>query len=296
MKKVMIVDDNCLTAEGIEKNIDWKSLDANVVAVKYNSLSALDTLKSSHVDLIISDIEMPDLDGISLSQKAQEIQPFIKVILVSAYDKFEYAKRAIRLGVYDYIEKPLDYIYLTEKVKNAFTEIDRTQKNTELVKASRPVMTEKFFHDLLHYPGENPAAHLSQYLEYLDLKFDYDYFHVLIIEAETNSSKPELDFTQYQIQLLNVLDLVKEQMQIFDHVFYLKEFSGVVCIIGQNTKHPQHFLQSIHKIASSMVELCKNNILSLNIGIGSIADNIWKLPVSFASASHALKYRFFLSS
>ena len=115
MKKVMIVDDNCLTAEGIEKNIDWKSLDANVVAVKYNSLSALDTLKSSHVDLIISDIEMPDLDGISLSQKAQEIQPFIKVILVSAYDKFEYAKRAIRLGVYDYIEKPLDYIYLTEK-------------------------------------------------------------------------------------------------------------------------------------------------------------------------------------
>ena len=158
MKKVMIVDDNCLTAEGIEKNIDWKSLDANVVAVKYNSLSALDTLKSSHVDLIISDIEMPDLDGISLSQKAQEIQPFIKVILVSAYDKFEYAKRAIRLGVYDYIEKPLDYIYLTEKVKNAFTEIDRTQKNTELVKASRPVMTEKFFHDLLHYPGENPAV------------------------------------------------------------------------------------------------------------------------------------------
>ena len=77
MKKVMIVDDNCLTAEGIEKNIDWKSLDANVIAVKYNSLSALDTLKSSHVDLIISDIEMPDLDGISMSQKAQEILGFL---------------------------------------------------------------------------------------------------------------------------------------------------------------------------------------------------------------------------
>lgn len=198
MKKVMIVDDNCLTAEGIEKNINWSSLDASVIAVKYNSLSALDTLKNSHVDLIISDIEMPDLDGISMSQKAQEIQPFIKVILVSAYDKFEYAKRAIRLGVYDYIEKPLDYNYLTEKIKNAFTEIDRTQKNTELVKASRPVMTEKFFHDLLHYPGENPAAHLSRYLEYLDLKFDYDCFHVLIIETEYNSAKPELDFTQYQ--------------------------------------------------------------------------------------------------
>ena len=170
MKNVMIVDDNCLTAEGIEKNIDWSALDTTVIAVEYNSLSALDILKDTHVDLIISDIEMPDLDGISMSQKALEIQPFIKVILGSAYDKFEYAKRAIRLGVYDYIEKPLDYHYLTEKIKNAFTDIDRTQKNTELVKASRPVMTEKFFHDLLHYPGEDPATHLSQHLKYLDLR------------------------------------------------------------------------------------------------------------------------------
>lgn len=100
MKNVMIVDDNCLTAEGIEKNIDWSALDATVIAVEYNSLSALDILKDTHVDLIISDIEMPDLDGISMSQKALEIQPFIKVILVSAYDKFEYAKRAIRLCVF----------------------------------------------------------------------------------------------------------------------------------------------------------------------------------------------------
>lgn len=80
MKNVMIVDDNCLTAEGIEKNIDWSALDATVIAVEYNSLSALDILKDTHVDLIISDIEMPDLDGISMSQKALEIQPFIKVV------------------------------------------------------------------------------------------------------------------------------------------------------------------------------------------------------------------------
>lgn len=254
MKNVMIVDDNCLTAEGIEKNIDWSALDATVIAVEYNSLSALDILKDTHVDLIISDIEMPDLDGISMSQKALEIQPFIKVILVSAYDKFEYAKRAIRLCVYDYIEKPLDYHYLTEKIKNAFTDIDRTQKNTELVKASRPVMTEKFFHDLLHYPGVDPATHLSQYLKYLDLRSDYDFFDVLILETEPDPAKSELDFTQYQIQ---------------------------------------HFLQVIHQVASTIVESCKNNVLSLNIGIGSLADSIWKLPVSFASASHSLKYLFF---
>ena len=117
MKNVMIVDDNCLTAEGIEKNIDWSALDATVIAVEYNSLSALDILKDTHVDLIISDIEMPDLDGISMSQKALEIQPFIKVILVSAYDKFEYAKRAIRLWYMTISRNPWIIIILRKKSK-----------------------------------------------------------------------------------------------------------------------------------------------------------------------------------
>ena len=300
MKKVMIVDDNYLNAEGIEKSIDWKALDAEVLYVKYDSRSALDAMRENPVDLIISDIEMPDLDGISMSKLALSVNPLVKIILVSAYDKFEYAKRAIRLGIFDYIEKPLDYTYLTEKVQNAFREIERIQKNTELVNASRPIMTEKFFNDLLHYPGENPSAHLKQYLQYLDLQFDYDFFCVMILETEKATEKDALglidtdsDFSRYQIELLNILDLLKEKLNNFNDTFYLKGFQDIVCIIGQNTRHSIPFLQSVHKQAEAISEQYQNRMLSLNIGIGTIVDSLWKLPVSFASASHALKYRFF---
>lgn len=300
MKKVMIVDDNYLNAEGIEKNIDWKALDAEVSSVKYDSRSALDAMRENPVDLIISDIEMPDLDGISMSKLALSLNPLVKIILVSAYDKFEYAKRAIRLGIFDYIEKPLDYAYLTEKIQNAFQEIERTQKNTDLVNASRPLMTEKFFNDLLHYPGENPAAHLKQYLQYLDLQFDYDFFCVMILETEKVTEKDTLgltdtdsDFSRYQIELLNVLDLLKEKLNIFNGTFYLKGFQDIVCIIGQDTGHSIPFLQSVHRQAEAITDQYQNHMLSLNIGIGNIVNSLWKLPVSFASASHALKYRFF---
>lgn len=300
MKKVMIVDDNYLNAEGIEKNIDWKALDAEVSSVKYDSRSALDAMRENPVDLIISDIEMPDLDGISMSKLALSLNPLVKIILVSAYDKFEYARRAIRLGIFDYIEKPLDYAYLTEKIQNAFQEIERTQKNTDLVNASRPLMTEKFFNDLLHYPGENPAAHLKQYLQYLDLQFDYDFFCVMILETEKVTEKDTLgltdtdsDFSRYQIELLNVLDLLKEKLNIFNGTFYLKGFQDIVCIIGQDTGHSIPFLQSVHRQAEAITDQYQNHMLSLNIGIGNIVNSLWKLPVSFASASHALKYRFF---
>lgn len=81
----------------------------------YDGQQALRYLQNNMVDLIISDIEMPQLDGLSLAQNALKINSSIKIILISAFDKFEYAKQAIRLGAFDYIEKPLDYSYLKKK-------------------------------------------------------------------------------------------------------------------------------------------------------------------------------------
>lgn len=96
---------------------------------------------------------MPDLDGISMSRQALEINPMVKIILISAYDKFEYARRALLLGALDYIEKPLDYAYLIQKVKNAFALMEKEQKNLQLLKQSRPLLTEKFFREITHLPS-----------------------------------------------------------------------------------------------------------------------------------------------
>lgn len=77
-EEIMIVDDNYLSAEGIEKNIDWEVLNAEIVHICYNGTSAIDAMKKEPVDLIISDIEMPDLDGISMSRQALDINPMVK--------------------------------------------------------------------------------------------------------------------------------------------------------------------------------------------------------------------------
>ena len=143
MKKIMIVDDNYLSAEGIEKNIDWETLNAEIIHVCYNGTSAIEAMKKEPADLIISDIEMPDLDGISMSRQALEINPMVKIILISAYDKFEYARRALLLGALDYIEKPLDYAYLIQKVKNAFADRKSTRLKSSHITISYAVFCLK---------------------------------------------------------------------------------------------------------------------------------------------------------
>ena len=107
MYKIMIIDDNHISVDGICHNIGWSDLNAEVVCKAYDGQQALNYLQNNPVDLIISDIEMPQLDGLSLAENALKLNSSIKIILISAFDKFEYAKQAIRLGAFDYIESHL---------------------------------------------------------------------------------------------------------------------------------------------------------------------------------------------
>ena len=116
MKNVMIVDDNCLTAEGIEKNIDWSALDATVIAVEYNSLSALDILKDTHVDLIISDIMMPNMDGYELVRSLRDAGDSIPVLMVTAKDAFDDMRMGFLSGTDDYMIKPVNINELVLRV------------------------------------------------------------------------------------------------------------------------------------------------------------------------------------
>jgi len=294
MKKVMIVDDNILSVEGIVKNIDWSSLNAIVTHVAYNGESAIELMKKEHVDLIITDIEMPDIDGISMSSIALTINPLVRVILISAYDKFEYAKRAIRLGVCDYIEKPIDYQYLSDKIKNAFLSIEREINTKALLEQSRPIMTEKFFTDLLTFSGSDASIHLHPYAKFLNLNLEYNFYNVIKIKVENYAEiERNIGFTQYQIELLNSMELLQEYFKLFDYTYFIRESNGFICILGQNTKSQTHFTQVIHKQLTAYMDKISDAVLKMHIGIGTIVDTIWSVNISYENALNALKYHFF---
>lgn len=294
MRKIMIVDDNYLSAEGIEKNIDWEVLNAEIVHICYNGTSAIDAMKKEPVDLIISDIEMPDLDGISMSRQALDINPMVKIILISAYDKFEYARRALLLGALDYIEKPLDYAYLIQKVKNAFALMEREQKNLQLLKQSRPLLIEKFFRDITHRSRQEASYRLKPYLNYLNLKLDYDFYNVVILELENAQSlRDSYGIEKFQMELLNLRDLITEQTSELNYIYPLQDIDGYLCVIGQSGCQSGNFRQLTYKIISALVDNCNSQGLVLNAGIGAIVQDLWDLNRSYESAVHALDYRFF---
>lgn len=106
MIKVMIVDDEKYVRMGIKNGTDWSLIGCEVVGEAPNGAEALEIAEEIKPDLVISDIKMPKMDGIELATKLVERYPNIKIIFLTAYDDFEYARSAIRIGVSDYLLKP----------------------------------------------------------------------------------------------------------------------------------------------------------------------------------------------
>ena len=106
MTKVMIFDDEKYVWMGIKSDTDWALIGCEVVGEASNGLEALEVAESARPDLVVSDIRMPKMDGIELAEKLIEKYPNIKVIFLTAYNEFEYARQAVRIGVSDYLLKP----------------------------------------------------------------------------------------------------------------------------------------------------------------------------------------------
>lgn len=107
MLRVIIADDEYKICQLIEKLVDWKSLDMEVVDIVQNGVEALESINSLSPDIVITDIRMPGYDGLELIKLSRDTKKALKFIIISGYRHFEYAQSAIKYGVSDYLLKPI---------------------------------------------------------------------------------------------------------------------------------------------------------------------------------------------
>lgn len=107
MHSLVVIDDEYLVVEGIKAMVDRRKMNYKVVGCAYDGISGLDTIRDKQPDLVITDIRIPGLDGLSLIEAAKEFCPKTLFVVISGYAEFEYARRALCLGVKGYIDKPI---------------------------------------------------------------------------------------------------------------------------------------------------------------------------------------------
>ncbi|MDN6730939.1 MAG: response regulator [Atopostipes suicloacalis] len=128
MHRLLLVDDEYMILKGLEKIIDWQALNVKLVGVAHNGKEALDFVEHNDVDLVITDVTMPVLNGIEFVQEARERGHEFKIIVLTGYQEFEYAQKFIRLGAVNYLLKPIDKVELKKSVSKAVDELEFEKK------------------------------------------------------------------------------------------------------------------------------------------------------------------------
>lgn len=172
MYRLLIADDEALEREGLEMMILRKMPNQFRIFHAENGREAIEIAEENRLDIVLMDIKMPGIDGLAALKKIAEIQPKVKMVLLTAYDYFHYAKEAITLGVKDYILKPADRDQVLGLLKRLVTEVEtekgKRQKELELqekLSALLPIVeTEMVLILTTSYVPEKDFQHLAELL------------------------------------------------------------------------------------------------------------------------------------
>ena len=133
MYKVLLVDDEYMITEGLKRLIPFEKWDMEVVATANHADDALDYVREHPVDIVISDVNMPDKTGLEMIQEMKELLPNAYYILLSGYQEFDYVKKAMNLSVVDYLVKPVDKVELGHLLEKIVTQLREKVQEPEIL-------------------------------------------------------------------------------------------------------------------------------------------------------------------
>lgn len=165
MYKLLIVDDEIYTLEALREVVDWQCLGITEVFTAFNINCAKEIIEEQHIDIVLSDIEMPQGSGLDLLEWLKEHQPQIAAIMLSCHADFSYAQKTIKAGGLGYLLKPVRVKELTEEVQKAIEKLKRQKDYQEGQDTRRfwnmhhSILVEKFWLDIIDQKvPSNPQA------------------------------------------------------------------------------------------------------------------------------------------
>jgi two-component system response regulator YesN len=283
--KVFLVEDEIVTREGIRDNVNWKSADFEFCGEAPDGEMALPLIEESKPDILITDIKMPFMDGLQLSKIVREQMPWIKIIILSGHDEFEYAQAAVKLGVTEYLLKPISSDDLLKALKRIEVQLDKERKEhesyAELQEQSQgnlDLLREKFLLRLVM--GGISSVEAIEQSKQFGLNLIAQSYLVLLFKIELCDKDKPFDYYEYQ----RVEKAVADRVSNNPNVLYIKKDLEelVLLLIGYDPDQLQKDGSMLSNSIKKEVE--KENICNLTIGMGTPQQRLGDIHRSFVEA------------
>lgn len=176
--KVLLADDEPFITKGLQMLIDWEAEGCEIAAICENGAEALKVIESKEIDLAIVDIRMPEMNGLDLIKTAKEKYPDLSFVILSGYNDFEYAQKALRLGVTDYLLKPVKVSQLYEIVRNAVIKKNSVNIEEEYGKHLKRVCLVQYILNVLS--GNSNPSQIEFINENINLDDELNFIHITL--------------------------------------------------------------------------------------------------------------------
>ncbi len=294
MLKVFLVEDEVVMREGIKNNIDWESEGFSFVGDASDGELAYPLIQKTRPDILITDIKMPFMDGLELSRLVKQELPDIKIIILSGYDEFEYAKEAISIGITDYLVKPIAGAQLLEAVKKVGVQVEQErQQQRRFLETfekerleNRQLARQKFFRKLVS--GQASVSALLKEgreagMELAAKRYNIILFQIFAEDAEEGYSE-ELNAVTRSIEEMTdqMPEVQMVELGIEGWAFILKE-----------EEHP--LSETEEELLKRLISvLSEARGVSYFGGVGQEVERLSEFGRSFEEASRSFAFRYLI--
>ncbi|MFC3748132.1 response regulator [Paenibacillus sp. GCM10012306] len=303
--RLLIAEDEDTIREGIVNMIDWRSHQIEVVGEAGNGTEALALMENYPLDLLLTDIRMPQMNGLELIEAAQRKGYGFRSIILSGYNEFSYAKQAISLGVVDYVLKPCrpeEILKTVLKAKNAI-ETQRSQENVMFEKErswhkNAPLVKSQVLSQWIHHPPV-PLERREELLEELSMAIAPagPQIGLVSFDIEPLSARGKgQDFVLLRYAALNIISetlgpIYKGRIETFHDGNRLLWIGSGIAAGDQRNVYlaPVNLKEAIGKLQDNLEKYLK---LSISIAVGSCRRHLSEAHLSYIEANQAMESRF----
>lgn len=293
MEKIFLVEDEVIVREGIKKNIDWEKHGYEFCGEARDGELAFPLIQKLKPDIVITDIKMPFMDGLELSRLIKQSQPETEIILLSGYQDFAYAQEGIKIGVVQYLTKPISGEELLAEVDKVAAKIREKKRDQELVEKYKSEMAEKqtnkqsaLFQKLVS--GKYTMAELVDESQRCELDISAVWYNILLFNARSKKEKRE-EYSDTLVRLADELDGICKRLGI---VIFDRSLEGKALLFKADTVEELELKQSQMEQA-----ICENLEQYKDIqyfgGFGEPVIRMTELSDCFEKAQRVFAHRFF---
>ena len=296
MLKIFLAEDEVIVRETIKRMIPWEELGFELVGEAADGEMALPLLIRQKPDLLITDIKMPFMDGLTLAKLAKKELPELKIVILSGYDDFNYAKQAISIGVEDYLLKPITKNALIERLSEIRSryEHEKTQKEyyekfQREMQAYEKNSSRDFFEALVC--GSMDMMEVYKKAEKLGLDIVAEAYNILIftMNSEEDFSGQKEGYSEWEAESLEMLeDFFSDNTLAM--LFRCNIFSYGVLIKGQKESIEKTTKEYVEKIQGILNR--KESKREWFLAVGQSVERLSQIKKSYHTASRAFSQRY----